>query len=65
MITLAGEKMASRVAASLLHATGLDELVCSSYSGEFAQLCCCSVLLAFDAFFSSGFFFCYSILRSQ
>lgn len=34
MITLAGEKMASRVAASLLHATGLDELVCTSHSGE-------------------------------
>lgn len=36
MITLAGEKMASRVAASLLHATGLDELVCNSYSGTHA-----------------------------
>lgn len=34
MITLTGEKMASRVAASILRATGLEELVCSSYSGE-------------------------------
>jgi hypothetical protein len=33
MITMAGEKMAGRVAASLLKATGLDELVCDNYSG--------------------------------
>ena len=34
MITLTGEKMASRVAASLLRAAGMEELVCSSHSGE-------------------------------
>ena len=34
MITMTGEKMASRVAASMLRATGLEELICHSYSGE-------------------------------
>ena len=34
MITLKGEKMVSRVAASLLTAIGMEELVCNSYSGK-------------------------------
>jgi predicted O-linked N-acetylglucosamine transferase (SPINDLY family) len=34
MITMVGEKMASRVAASILRATGLDELICTNYSGK-------------------------------
>lgn len=32
LITLQGEKMASRVASSVLYAAGLDELICTSYS---------------------------------
>ena len=48
MITMTGEKMASRVAASILKATGLGELVCNNYSGTlsffvgyFGLLCLC------------------------
>ena len=37
MITLKGQKMASRVAASLLHAAELDELVCESLA-EYEEL---------------------------
>lgn len=35
MITMKGEKMASRVGASILNAVGLNELVCNSYIGRF------------------------------
>jgi predicted O-linked N-acetylglucosamine transferase (SPINDLY family) len=34
MITLKGEKMVSRVSASLLTAIGMEELICNSYSGK-------------------------------
>jgi protein O-GlcNAc transferase len=34
MLTLTGDKMASRVAASLLQSVGLPELICSSFSGK-------------------------------
>jgi hypothetical protein len=48
MVTMVGEKMASRVAASLLRATGLDELVCTSYSGEHTTpFLCLSVVKLF------------------
>jgi len=38
MITMTGEKMASRVAASMLRATGLEELVCNTYSGKCSEM---------------------------
>lgn len=44
MITLPQEKMASRVAASILHAAGLDELITSS-AAEYEEL---AVALATD-----------------
>jgi hypothetical protein len=46
MITMVGEKMASRVAASLLRATGLDELVCTSHSGKCVCMCMCATVVA-------------------
>lgn len=33
MITIQGDKMAARVASSLLKSVGLDELVCTNHSG--------------------------------
>ena len=42
MITLVGEKMASRVASSILKAAGLDELVCASLSGMFLYCVDCT-----------------------
>jgi protein O-GlcNAc transferase len=44
LVTLVGDKMASRVAASLLHAAGLDELITSSYE-QYEEL---AALLAED-----------------
>ena len=42
MITMKGEKMASRVAASILHSVGLNELICNSYIGK--RISCIDVL---------------------
>jgi len=45
LLTLQGERMSSRVASSVLHATGLDELICRNYS-EYEEL---GVALAEDS----------------
>jgi protein O-GlcNAc transferase len=44
LITLPGDRMASRIASSLLSAAGMDELICSSYA-EYEEL---AVTLALD-----------------
>lgn len=44
LLTLRGDKMASRVASSVLHATGLDEMICDSYQ-QYEEL---AVALAID-----------------